>query len=120
VDVTVFKDGVHGDTSRTILIGDSTTMDKERFESLTRLMDTCLESLHKAIAVCKPGEKFSKIGSTIEPFIQSKGYYVVPYLFGHGIGKYFHEEPYVSHSKQSGFPDSVMREGMTFTIGKKN
>jgi methionyl aminopeptidase len=75
--VTVFHDGVHGDCSETVLIGNVSDKVKD-------LVVTTYESLRAAIAFCKPGQKYSDIGGIIEDIITPKGYTSVREFCGHG------------------------------------
>jgi methionyl aminopeptidase len=108
IDITVIKDGYHGDTSKMFLIGDVSAED-------SRLCRLAQESLYLAIKKVKPGATFGEIGSTIQKFIKKSGRYsIVKDYCGHGIGKEFHEEPQVVHYKNN--DKTKMKEGMCFTI----
>lgn len=108
IDVTVIKDGYHGDTSKMFLIGDVSPENK-------RLCRITQESLYLAISKVKPGAKFGEIGATIQKFIKKSGRYsIVKEYCGHGIGEVFHEEPQIVHYKNG--DSTVMKEGMCFTI----
>lgn len=107
IDVTVYLDGVHGDCSKTFLVGD---VDKDG----KRLVSTTEECLEIGIAVCKPGAKFSEIGDAIYNHAQTCEYEVVPQFTGHGIGRYFHGPPDIYHAPNY-YPGKMM-PGMTFTI----
>lgn len=118
VDITVIKDGYHGDTSKMFYVGTPLPHNK-------RLVETTYESLRRAIAIVKPGTRLGDIGSLIQTFVESHHYSVVREYCGHGIGLNFHEEPQIVHY---GTPDTgeTLVEGMTFTIepmvnlGKRN
>ena len=108
IDVTVIKDGYHGDTSKMFLIGDVSPEDK-------RLCRITQESLYLALKKVKPGVAFGDIGSAIQKFIKKSGRYsIVKEYCGHGIGKEFHEEPQIVHYKNN--DKTKMQEGMCFTI----
>ena len=108
VDVTVILDGWHGDTSRTFIVGKTSNIAK-------KLVDVTYESMMRSIDIVKPGITLGDIGYEIESFIRSKGFSVVRDFCGHGIGREFHMEPYVSHFGKKG--EGVrLREGMFFTI----
>ncbi|WP_448564421.1 type I methionyl aminopeptidase [Thalassotalea ganghwensis] len=108
IDITVIKDGYHGDTSKMFLIGDVTPEDK-------RLCRITQEALYLALKKVKPGVAFGEIGATIQKFIKKAGRYsIVKEYCGHGIGKEFHEEPQIVHYKNN--EKTKMQEGMCFTI----
>ncbi|WP_439102537.1 type I methionyl aminopeptidase [Congregibacter sp.] len=108
IDVTVIKDGYHGDTSIMVGVGDV-------LPHAERLMAITQECLYKAIALVKPGARLGDIGSVIQQYAESNYYSVVREYCGHGIGKVFHEDPQVLHY---GRPNTglVLQPGMTFTI----
>ena len=108
IDITVIKDGYHGDTSKMFLIGDISAEDN-------RLCRLAQESLYVGLKKVKPGAAFGEIGSAIQKFIKSKGRYsIVKDYCGHGIGVEFHEEPQIVHYKNH--DKTKMVEGMCFTI----
>lgn len=94
LDVSVFKDGVHGDTSRTFYVGGRDACVEN---GSARLVETTERCLNESIALCKPGAKFSEIGALIEEVAGSEGYKVIRDYSGHGIGTQFHMLPYVFH-----------------------
>ena len=108
IDVTVIKDGYHGDTSKMYFIGNK----KPHAERLVKITQ---ESLYKGIEVVKPGMKLGDIGYAIQKYAESNHYSVVRDYCGHGIGANFHEDPQVLHY---GVPNTGMtlEEGMCFTI----
>ncbi|MBT6044285.1 MAG: type I methionyl aminopeptidase [Gammaproteobacteria bacterium] len=108
IDITVIKDGLHGDTSKMFLIGDVAP----HAEKLVRITQECL---YKAIDIVRPGITLGDIGHIIQQYAESNHYSVVREYCGHGIGRIFHEEPQVLHY---GTPNSGLKieEGMTFTI----
>ena len=108
VDVTALKDGWHGDTSRMFEIGDVSIKAK-------KLVATTYEAMMKAIQNLKSGIHLGDIGSTIQQYVESKGFSVVQDFCGHGIGKEFHKEPNVLHYGQKGSGE-IINEGMIFTI----
>ena len=108
VDVTALKDGWHGDTSRMFEIGDVSIKAK-------KLVATTYEAMMKAIQNLKSGIHLGDIGSTIQQYVESKGFSVVQDFCGHGIGKEFHKEPNVLHYGQKGSGE-IINEGMMFTI----
>lgn len=108
IDITVIKDGYHGDTSKMFFVG-------EVAPHASKLVQVTQECLYKAIEIVRPGITLGDIGHTIQTYAESNHYSVVREYCGHGIGKIFHEEPQVLHYGQ---PNSGMtiEEGMTFTI----
>ncbi len=108
VDVTVILDGFHGDTSRTLYIG-------EPSDTARRLTETAKECMDLAIARCRDGALFWEIGDVIQSLAESRGFSVVDQFTGHGIGRGFHEPPAVLHYRDEmmRFP---MRSGNIFTI----
>lgn len=108
IDVTVIKDGFHGDSSIMVQVGDVPT-------HATRLIEVTQECLYKGINEVKPGATLGDIGYVIQKHAEKNYYSVVREYCGHGIGKVFHEEPQVLHYGQR---DSGMelKPGMTFTI----
>ena len=108
IDVTVIKDGWHGDTSRMYLVGDASPF-------AARLCAVTYECMWKGIAQVKPGAKLGDIGAAIQRYAESQGYSVVREFCGHGIGRKFHEEPQILHYGKAGTGD-VIEEGMCFTV----
>jgi methionyl aminopeptidase len=108
IDVTVKKDGYHGDTSKMFLVGEVSVM-------ASKLVEVTHECLWKGIAMIKPGNHFGDIGSVIEKHAKSFGYSIVDEFCGHGIGKNFHEAPQVMHHGKTGTGPEI-KEGMIFTI----
>lgn len=118
VDVTPKLNGYHGDTSRTFCVG---KVDPE----VQLLVDRTKEAMDRGIAMVKPGNHFGDIGTAIEDYIAPFGYSIVKMFGGHGIGKIFHEDPFVHHHKR-GVKGPEFKPGMIFTIepminmGKEN
>lgn len=108
IDVTVIKDGWHGDTSIMLGVGDVP-------QHAERLMLITQECLYKALAIVKPGTTLGDIGHIIQEHAESNYYSVVREYCGHGIGQIFHEEPQVLHYGKPG-TGLVLEPGMTFTI----
>jgi methionyl aminopeptidase len=108
IDVTVIKDGYHGDTSRMFLVGETSILAK-------RLCRTTYECMWLGIREVKPGATLGDIGHIIQKHAESAGYSVVREFCGHGIGKKFHEDPQVLHY---GRPKTglTLKSGMIFTI----
>lgn len=108
VDVTAILDGYYGDTARTFLVGQAP-------EVARRLTEATEESLRLAIAVVKNGTRLGDIGDAIQTHVESKGFSVVRYFVGHGVGLKFHEEPAVPHHGKKG-TGMRLKSGMVFTI----
>ena len=108
VDVTAFKDGWHGDTSRMFKIGEVSI-------KAEKLINTTYESMMKAISIVKEGIHIGDIGSTIQTHVEAEGFSVVQDFCGHGIGQTFHKEPNVLHYGEHGTGEKL-KEGMIFTI----
>ena len=108
LDVTIYLDGVHGDTNATFLVGD--VDDESR-----RLVDVTRECLERAIAVVRPGQPFNEIGRAIQEHAEANGFGVVRSFVGHGIGEQFHTDLHVPHYYEPRL-DRIIEEGMTFTI----
>lgn len=108
IDITVIKDGFHGDTSKMFSVGRTA----EHAERLIRITQECL---YLGINAVKPGVTLGDIGHVIQTHAESNHYSIVREYCGHGIGRVFHEDPQVLHY---GRPrtGSVIVEGMTFTI----
>ena len=108
VDVTAFKDGWHGDTSRTFEIGEVSIKAK-------KLIKTTYEAMMKGIQIIKDDIHLGDIGETIQSHVEAEGFSVVQDFCGHGIGQLFHEEPNVLHYGKKG-TGSKIKAGMIFTI----
>ena len=108
VDVTAFKGGWHGDTSRMFKIGEVSI-------KAEKLIKTTYESMMKAIQIVKDGIHLGDIGSTIQSHVEAEGFSVVQDFCGHGIGQTFHKEPNVLHYGEKGTGEKI-KEGMIFTI----
>ena len=109
IDITVIKDGYHGDTSKMFIIGEPSAEDN-------RLCRITQESLYLALKKVKPGATFGEIGATIQKFIKKSGRYsIVKEYCGHGIGKIYHDHPQILHYGTPGHGIEI-KEGMTFTI----
>jgi len=108
IDVTVLKDGWHGDTSKMFLVGKT----KPHNERLVRVTQECL---YKAIEIVKPGATLGDIGHVIQTHAEKNYYSVVEDYCGHGIGEIYHEDPQVLHYGSPGQGTEIV-EGMSFTI----
>ena len=108
VDVTAFKEGWHGDTSRTFEIGEVSIKAK-------KLIKTTYEAMMKAINIIKNDIYIGDIGATIQDHVEAEGFSVVQDFCGHGIGKQFHKEPNILHYGKKGTGEKI-KAGMIFTI----
>jgi methionyl aminopeptidase len=108
IDVTVIKDGWHGDTSKMFLVGKCAPHN----ERLVRITQECL---YEGIKVVKPGAFLGDIGHAIQTHAEKNYYSVVEDYCGHGIGTVYHEEPQVLHYGKPG-KGLQLKEGMCFTI----
>jgi methionyl aminopeptidase len=108
IDVTVIKDGWHGDTSRMYFVGKPSVLAK-------RLVDTTLEATLRGIAAVRPGATLGDVGHAIPTQVEAQGFSVVREYCGHGIGRIYHEDPQVLHYGKPG-DGLVLKEGMTFTV----
>jgi methionyl aminopeptidase len=108
VDVTAFKDGVHGDTDATFCVGDVA-------EEARLLVERTHEAMMRGIKAVAPGRPINVIGRVIESYAKRFGYGVVRDFGGHGIGQSFHSGLFVPHYDNPN-ADTIMVPGMTFTI----
>ena len=108
IDVTVIRDGFHGDTSRMYYVG------KPPLQA-QRLSETCWEAMWRGIEQVRPGARLGDIGHAIQTFVEDKNFSVVREYCGHGIGRVYHEDPQVLHYGEPGTGDEL-KAGMTFTI----
>ena len=108
IDVTVIKDGYHGDTSRMFFVGTPPIQAK-------RLVEVTYEAMWKGIRAIVPGAHLGDIGHTIQRHAESHGFSVVREFCGHGIGRQFHEEPQVLHYGRPG-TGLRLQPGMMFTV----
>lgn len=108
IDITVLKNGYHGDTSKMFGVGSVPA-------HADKLMRVTQECLYKALALVGPGTFLGDIGQVIQQHAEGQNYSVVREYCGHGIGRIFHEDPQVLHYGQKG-TGMQLREGMTITI----
>jgi methionyl aminopeptidase len=108
IDITVIKDGYHGDTSRMFHVGETSIQAK-------RLSEITYQAMWLGIRQVKPDATLGDIGYAIQTFAEKNGFSVVREFCGHGIGKVFHSEPQVLHYGRPG-TGVKLREGMIFTI----
>lgn len=108
IDVTVIKDGFHGDTSKMFHVGQTSIIAQ-------RLCRVARESMFIGIEMVKPGIRLGDIGHAIQQHAEKEKFSVVREYCGHGIGEVFHEEPQVLHYGTPG-TGMELKQGMTFTI----
>ena len=108
IDITVIKDGFHGDTSKIFFVGEPSLIAR-------RLAGITYECMTLGIAAVKPGAQLGDIGHTIQRHAEAHRYSVVREYCGHGIGREFHEDPQVLHYGRPG-SGLILQAGMTFTI----
>src|SRR3954468_13379999 len=108
IDITVIKDGYHGDTSRMFFVGEPSIQAR-------RLAQITYECMWRGIHAVKPGAYLGDIGEVIQAHAEDHGYSIVREFCGHGIGRNFHEEPQVLHYGKPGTLEEL-KPGMCFTI----
>ncbi|MCC1495541.1 type I methionyl aminopeptidase [Alcanivorax sp. 1008] len=108
IDVTVIKDGWHGDTSKMFIVGEASPLAR-------RLIDVTRQCMVQAIRMVKPGVRLGDLGHAIQQLAEAERFSVVREYCGHGIGEVFHEEPQVLHYGKPG-TGLELRAGMVFTI----
>ena len=108
IDITVIKDGFHGDTSKMFFVGEPSVIAR-------RLAGVTYECMCLGIRMVRPGTQLGDIGHAIQRHAESHHYSVVREYCGHGIGREFHEDPQVLHYGRAG-TGMVLQPGMTFTI----
>ncbi|KAJ7146328.1 methionyl aminopeptidase [Mycena epipterygia] len=107
IDITVYLDGYHGDTSQTFLVGNVDAPG-------TELVKVTNEALEVGIAACGPGRPFRDIGKAIHNLIRDTSFSISPQFTGHGIGTAFHRKPWIIHNLND--EPEIMRPGHCFTI----
>ena len=108
IDITVIKDGFHGDTSKMFFVGQPSVRAR-------RLVETTYECLLRGIAAVRPGAHLGDIGHAVQRCAEARQFSVVREYCGHGIGRAFHEDPQVLHYGEPG-AGMPLEPGMTFTI----
>ena len=108
IDITVIKDGWHGDTSKMFFVGEPSIRAR-------RICDIAYQCMVAGIGAVRPGARLGDLGHTIQRLAESHGCSVVREYCGHGIGRGFHEDPQVLHYGKQGTGE-VLVPGMTFTI----
>jgi methionyl aminopeptidase len=109
IDVTAYKNGMHGDLNRTFVVGDAA-------QEVIDLVDRTREALNRGIKAVAPGRQINVIGRAIESYAKRFGYGVVRDFTGHGVGRAFHSGLIVPHYDAAPRFDDVMEVGMVFTI----
>ena len=118
IDVTVIKDGYHGDTSKMFFVGEPSVLAK-------RLSKVTQECMYRGIEAVRPGARLGDIGHAIQSHAEAQRFSVVREFCGHGIAKVFHDDPQILHYGRPG-TGQILEEGMCFTIepminaGKRN
>ena len=108
IDVTVIRDGFHGDTSRMYFVGKPAS-------HAQHLSEICHEAMWHGIEAVHPGAHLGDIGHAIQSFVEAQHFSVVREYCGHGIGRVYHEDPQVLHYGEPG-TGIVVKAGMTFTV----
>jgi methionyl aminopeptidase len=108
IDVTVIKDGWHGDTSRMFAVGKISP-------AAQRLIDITYEAMWTGIRMVRPGARLGDLGAAIQAFVEPQHLSIVREYCGHGIGRGFHEDPQVLHYGERGRGIELV-PGMTFTV----
>ena len=108
LDITVIKDGWHGDTSRMFIVGEGSIQAR-------RLCETAYEAMWKGIQQVRAGARLGDIGHAVQRHAEGRGFSIVREFCGHGIGRRFHEEPQILHYGQPG-QGLALEAGMTFTV----
>ena len=108
IDITVIKNGFHGDTSRMFFVGEPSVIGE-------RLARVCFQSMWRGIRAIRPGARLGDIGHAVQTFVEENRFSVVREYCGHGIGRIFHEEPQVLHYGKPG-TGVELKPGMTITV----
>ncbi len=108
IDITVIKDGFHGDTSRMFFVGKPSVLAE-------RLAQTCFDAMWLGIREIRHGARLGDIGNAVQSFVEEQRFSVVREYCGHGIGREFHEDPQVLHYGKPG-TGFELKAGMTITV----
>jgi len=108
IDITVIKDGWHGDTSRMFIVGEGSVLAR-------RLCEVTYRAMWEGIRAIRPGATLGDIGHAVQRFAEDQGFSIVREFCGHGIGQVFHEDPQVLHYGRPGTGTKLV-EGMVFTV----
>jgi methionyl aminopeptidase len=109
IDVTAYKNGMHGDLNKTFVVGEAS-------QEAIDLVDRTREALNRGIKAVAPGRQINVIGRAIESYAKRFGYGVVRDFTGHGVGRTFHSGLIVPHYDAAPRFDDVIEVGMVFTI----
>ena len=109
IDITAYKDGMHGDLNKTFIVGEAS-------EEATLLVERTEEALRRGIKAVAPGRQINVIGKAIESYAARFGYGVVRDFTGHGVGSSFHSGLVIPHYDAAPLFDQIMVPGMVFTI----
>ncbi|AYG05037.1 type I methionyl aminopeptidase [Gryllotalpicola protaetiae] len=109
IDITAFKNGFHGDSNQTFVVGAAE-------QEVVDLVDRTREALNRGIKAVAPGRQVNVIGRAIEAYAKRFGYGVVRDFTGHGVGRSFHSGLIIPHYDSAPLYDTVMEPGMVFTI----
>jgi methionyl aminopeptidase len=109
IDITAFKNGVHGDSNVTFIVGEAS-------DEVALLVERTRESLNRGIKAVAPGRQVNVIGRAIESYAKRFNYGVVRDFTGHGVGEAFHSGLIIPHYDSAPLYDTVMEVGMVFTI----
>lgn len=108
IDITVIKDGFHGDTSRMFTVGEAPVLAR-------RLIDACRDAMWAGIREIRPGATLGDVGYAVQTHAEAQRFSIVREYCGHGIGRVFHEDPQVLHYGKPGMGLRI-QPGMTFTV----
>jgi len=108
VDITVIKDGWHGDTSRMFTVGKVNP-------AARRLIEVTHDAMWTGIRAIRPGARLGDLGAAVQHYVEANHFSVVREYCGHGIGRVFHEDPQVLHYGEPG-TGVELEPGMTFTV----
>ena len=108
IDVTTIKDGFHGDTSATFFVGEVSEAAKE-------ITEVAEKAMYRGIEAIEAHGTTGDIGFAINKFVTKKGYFAVREIGGHGIGKKFHEDPFVPSYGKKGRGERLLPGG-TITV----
>ncbi|KQV07975.1 type I methionyl aminopeptidase [Leifsonia sp. Root112D2] len=109
IDITAFKNGVHGDSNQTFIVGQAS-------DEVTQLVERTREAMNRGIKAVAPGRQVNVIGRAIESYAKRFGYGVVRDFTGHGVGEAFHSGLIIPHYDSAPLYDTKMQPGMVFTI----
>ncbi|MEO8908142.1 MAG: type I methionyl aminopeptidase [Microbacteriaceae bacterium] len=109
IDITAYKDGMHGDSNKTFIVGNAS-------DEVTLLVERTREALNRGIKAVAPGRQVNVIGRAIESYAKRFGYGVVRDYTGHGVGAAFHSGLIIPHYDSAPVYDTEMQVGMVFTI----